>query len=47
MQNQMRMELGRSIWHREKLDKYLSASNGEVAYTGDRKGVSLDGEKLM
>ena len=31
----------------KSLDKYLSASNGEVAYTGDRKGVSLDGEKLM
>ncbi len=27
----------------KSLDKYLSASNGKVAYTGDRKGVSLDG----
>ncbi|MED3684543.1 MULTISPECIES: penicillin-binding protein [Bacillus cereus group] len=30
----------------KSLDKYLSASNGEVAYTGDRKGVSLDGGKV-
>lgn len=28
------------------MDKYLSASNGKVAYTGDRKGVSLDGGKV-
>ncbi|MEN1934429.1 penicillin-binding transpeptidase domain-containing protein [Paenibacillus sp. 102] len=27
----------------KSLDKYLRASNGSVAYTGDRKGVSLDG----
>ncbi len=30
----------------KSLDKYLGASNGEVAYTGDRKGVSLDGGKV-
>ncbi len=30
----------------QSLDKYLSASNGEVAYTGDRRGVSLDGGKV-
>ncbi|TKI96941.1 penicillin-binding protein 2, partial [Bacillus wiedmannii] len=30
----------------KSLDKYLSASNGKVAYTGDRKGVSLDGGKV-
>ncbi|WP_040118962.1 PASTA domain-containing penicillin-binding protein [Bacillus pseudomycoides] len=29
----------------ESLDKYLRASNGSVAYTGDRNGVSLDGGK--
>ncbi|HEK9099276.1 PASTA domain-containing protein [Bacillus pfraonensis] len=29
----------------KSLDKYLRASNGSVAYTGDRKGVSLDGGK--
>ncbi|KFN02817.1 PASTA domain-containing protein [Bacillus clarus] len=30
----------------KSLDKYLRASNGKVAYTGDRKGVSLDGGKV-
>ncbi|MBG9579412.1 dihydropteridine reductase [Bacillus thuringiensis] len=30
----------------KSLDKYLGASHGEVAYTGDRKGVSLDGGKV-
>ncbi|KLA25163.1 penicillin-binding protein [Bacillus cereus] len=30
----------------KSLDKYLGASNGEVAYTGDRRGVSLDGGKV-
>lgn len=29
----------------KSLDKYLRASNGSVAYTGDRRGVSLDGGK--
>ncbi|WP_459499764.1 penicillin-binding protein [Bacillus sp. C1] len=29
----------------KSLDKYLRASNGSVAYTGDRNGVSLDGGK--
>ena len=28
------------------MDKYLGASHGEVAYTGDRRGVSLDGGKV-
>ncbi len=30
----------------KSLDKYLGAANGKVAYTGDRKGVSLDGGKV-
>lgn len=30
----------------KSLDKYLGASHGEVAYTGDRRGVSLDGGKV-
>ncbi|MEY8347454.1 penicillin-binding transpeptidase domain-containing protein [Bacillus cereus] len=29
----------------KSLDKYLRAENGSVAYTGDRRGVSLDGGK--
>lgn len=30
----------------KSLDKYLGAANGKVAYTGDRRGVSLDGGKV-
>ncbi|MDM5189621.1 penicillin-binding transpeptidase domain-containing protein [Bacillus sp. DX4.1] len=29
----------------KSLDKYLRASNGSVAYTGDRNGISLEGGK--
>ena len=43
MLNRMKRNFGGTIWFRKSLDKYLSASNGKVAYTGDRKGVSLDG----